>query len=638
MTEYIWDPDQMVRPEPVQPRAGGMPAVQEPVVPPNTIWDPDAMSVDPSMLREDKSSGKLLYAPKAEPEKPRTTAQIFGLGDTYGPVPQFIHGGTLGLSDFGRGYVRDVVRGYPWGTGSEQIARDREAYQNKYPTESLGMEIAGGLTTPMGLARIPIQGVKTIPNTALRVGAQTATGVGIGGVMGGVSKGLDELPIGGRDAAIDAALGGALTGGALGGVLGAAPGALELTKGVGRYLRPAVMPESTAGRNLAGTTGQVFPPGADIENVTAALTAREAALNTSQTNLAQAQKAVDNSLDSLKLAVKNIVPGMPAQIASEGLLGNSFVRSLEGSPISQKAVDDFIAKQGNNLDQHPEFVQKLRDTAKAQEAVNTQQAAHMAEYAGFQTGVASKLLGGADVQTQIGKVFGGENAPGAMRQLFKNMAGNADGEAGLARGIAQHLSNEFVDPQSGRLDTAGLAKYVVNNRRTLEAGLSKEGMETLNRLARGFGDTSRGEGKGYIVPTIIGALTGTGMGGAGTAGLAVSELLSGNLAMAGGLAAGATGAMIGGAVKALRDRGLDTADKILGRALTDPEFGNQLARRATKANLDNLVKSLGRGVKNVQFGAVPAAAAATGAADLSQNLTPLPTLGAPMLGPILPPF
>jgi hypothetical protein len=174
----------------------------------------------------------------------------------------------------------------------------------------------------------------------------------------------------------------------------------------------------------------------------------------------------------------------------------------------------------------------------------------------------------------------------AAEQLAQRVAGNADAEAGLRRLVADHLLFQFKDA-SNNLSKAALTNFLTRNKPQMAAIFGAEGARRFQRLVDDIERSRKAQvtGKDPAGPGTAGDLASMAKGS--VFGMAISSL-------------NGKGALIGGAVKligdALKTAGMNEIDKVLAKALLDPNFARQLLTKAPALKNEKFLRGFVRSI------------------------------------------
>lgn len=272
----------------------------------------------------------------------------------------------------------------------------------------------------------------------------------------------------------------------------------------------------------------------------------------------------------------------------------------EGTIDPQKFAN-WRKKYQDALREVPDLERQFDNAATATQTAERSAADATTAVNNFQTGLTKQLLGlndNADVAKTVGTVFGKTDAARQMRNLFNQVKADPDAVNGLRKAIVDHIKQRFISTTeegfSGvdKMNPGGFQKFMRDNRATLKQALDPKQIRSLELLAADLHREAR---------TVSGALM-PGRSATGQLGgeevkqgkSIISTLLqTGATLGAGGLgsfAAGTPGAIIGagGIIGAsvlhhLRMAGLDNIDKLLTRAMLEPDFMLELLKQAPRS-------------------------------------------------------
>ena len=198
-------------------------------------------------------------------------APLINAADAISGAGQAVtHGMTVGLDEIlaplPAAIALSTKQGIPFSQAYDQVVQDyrqqRHAFEQSAPVTATGLEVAGGLASPLNAAVAPLFGVAapgaTIAARAANVARNVAAGAGVGAGAGFLQS---EGDINQR---LEGARQGAETGGVLSSAIEAVPPLARLIGSPVSALRPLINPEA-AGRQQAGqilreTVGGDLPP------------------------------------------------------------------------------------------------------------------------------------------------------------------------------------------------------------------------------------------------------------------------------------------------------------------------------------------------------------------------------------------
>lgn len=293
--------------------------------------------------------------------------------------------------------------------------------------------------------------------------------------------------------------------------------------------------------------------------------------------------------------------------AAVGVMRDHIVSSMKREAMTPEGTID-PQKFANWRKRHQDALREVPDLERqfANAATATETAARSAADAStavknFQTGLVKQLLGldnSADVSRTIGEIFGKTDAVRQMRNLFNQVKADPDAVNGLRRAIVDDIKKRFISTTeegfSGvdKMNPAGFQKFVRNNRAALRQALDEKQVKALELLAADLHREARTV-SGSLLPGR--SATGQLEGEQARQGKSIiSTLLQAGATLgAGGLgsvAGGTPGAIIGagGVIGAstlhhMRMAGIDNIDKLLTRAMLEPDFALELLKEAPRS-------------------------------------------------------
>jgi len=296
--------------------------------------------------------------------------------------------------------------------------------------------------------------------------------------------------------------------------------------------------------------------------------------------------------------------------AAVGVMRDHIVSSLKREAMTAQGTIDprkfagWRKKYQDALREFPDLERQFANASTATETAARSAADTSTAVSNFQTGLTKQLLklgNEADVVKTVGTVFGKTDAARQMRNLFNQVKADPDAVNGLRRSIVDYIKQRFISTTeegfSGvdKMNPGGFQKFVRDNRTALRQALDDKQIAALELLAADLhrdarnvsgalipgrsatgqlgGEEAR-QGKS-IISTILKTGATLGIGGAGGLGLASMGVP--------GAVAGA-GAVINAAIiHHMRMAGIENIDKLLTRAMLEPEFMLELLKEAPRS-------------------------------------------------------
>lgn len=300
----------------------------------------------------------------------------------------------------------------------------------------------------------------------------------------------------------------------------------------------------------------------------------------------------------------------PAAVA---VMRDHIVSSMKREALTPEGTIDpqrfanWRKKYQDALREVPDLERQFDNAATATQTAERSAADATTAIKNFQTGLTKQLLGlekEADVVRTVGTVFGKTDAARQMRNLFNQVKADPDAVNGLRKAVVDYIKQKFITTTeegfSGvdKMNPGGFQKFMRDNRATLKQALDPKQIRSLELLAADLhreartvsgalmpGRSATGQLGGEearqgrsIISTILQTGAPLGIGGAGGVGLAsmgVPGAVAGTIG-----AASVIGASI---VQHLRMAGLDNIDKLLTRAMLEPDFMLELLKQAPRS-------------------------------------------------------
>jgi len=293
--------------------------------------------------------------------------------------------------------------------------------------------------------------------------------------------------------------------------------------------------------------------------------------------------------------------------AAVGVMRDHIVSSLKREAMTAQGTIDprkfagWRKKYQDALREFPDLERQFANASAATETAARSAADTSTAVSNFQTGLTKQLLGlgdEADVVKTVGTVFGKTDAVRQMRGLFNQVKADPDAVNGLRRSIVDYIKQRFIKPTeegfSGvdKMSPGAFQTFVRDNRATLRQALDDKQIKALELLAADLHRDARNV-SGALIPgrSATGQLGGEevkqGKSIISTVMQAAATLGAGSL---GNFAAGVPGALAGAGsiigasiIHHMRMAGIDNIDKLLTRAMLEPEFMLELLKAAPRS-------------------------------------------------------
>ena len=293
--------------------------------------------------------------------------------------------------------------------------------------------------------------------------------------------------------------------------------------------------------------------------------------------------------------------------AAVGVMRDHIVSSLKREAMTPQGTIDprkfagWRKKYQDALREFPDLERQFANASTATETAARSAADATTAINNFQTGLTKQLLklgNEADVVKTVGTVFGKTDAVRQMRSLFNQVKADPDAVNGLRRSIVDYIKQRFIKPTeegfSGvdKMSPGAFQSFVRDNRAALRQVLDDKQISSLELLAADLhrdarnvsgalipGRSATGQLEGEqarqgksILSTIGKTLATVGAGGAGLASMGVPGMVAG------------AGSVIGASIiHHMRMAGIDNIDKLLTRAMLEPEFMLELLKEAPRS-------------------------------------------------------
>jgi hypothetical protein len=293
--------------------------------------------------------------------------------------------------------------------------------------------------------------------------------------------------------------------------------------------------------------------------------------------------------------------------AAVGVMRDHIVSSLKREAMTAQGTIDprkfagWRKKYQDALREFPDLERQFSNASTATETAARSAADTSTAVSNFQTGLTKQLLGlgdEADVVKTVGTVFGKTDAVRQMRGLFNQVKADPDAVNGLRRAVVDYIKQRFIKPTeegfSGvdKMSPGAFQSFVRDNRAALRQALDDKQVSALELLAADLHRDARNV-SGALIPgrSATGQLGGEevkqGKSIISTVMQAAATLGAGSL---GNFAAGVPGALAGAGsiigasiIHHMRMAGIDNIDKLLTRAMLEPEFMLELLKAAPRS-------------------------------------------------------
>jgi hypothetical protein len=261
-------------------------------------------------------------------------------------------------------------------------------------------------------------------------------------------------------------------------------------------------------------------------------------------------------------------------------------RVVRDGGVSVETFRKWVRDHKPAIDELPLAVrQRFSSAASAAAALEEAATARQAAQRAFDESAVGEVLAIApqNLTKEIGAAL---KDRAAAEGLAQRVAGNADAQAGLRRLVADHLLFQFKDA-SNVLSKAALTNFLTRNKPQMAAIFGEEGARRFQRLVDDIERSRKAQ------------VTGKDPAGPGTAG-DLAALAKGSVFGMAISALSGKSALIGGAIKVVRDAmktaGMNEIDKVLAKALLEPNFARQLLTKAPALKNEKFLRGFVRSI------------------------------------------